>query len=100
MILRYSSTLGKIHQSFTLLTQFHDEALCCLVDVYKRQRMGFSGPKYKELRHTLMQHLNGYAAFKSAADMRAHCVKCAAKRRELREAARTKDEIESGEASE
>ena len=42
-------------------------------------RMGFSGPKYKELRHTLMQHLNGYAAFKSAADMRAHCVKCAAK---------------------
>ena len=63
-------------------------------------RMGFSGPKYKELRHTLMQHLNGYAAFKSAADMRAHCEKCAAKRRELREAARTKDEIESREASE
>ena len=63
-------------------------------------RMGFSGPKYKELRHTLMQHLNGYAAFKSAADMRAHCEKCAAKRRELREAAQTKDEIENREASE
>ena len=63
-------------------------------------RMGFAGAAHKELRHTLTAHLNGYAAFKSAADMRAHCEKCAAKRRELREAARTKDEIESKEASE
>ena len=63
-------------------------------------RMGFAGAAHKELRHTLTSHLNGYAAFKSATDMRAHCEKCAAKRRELREAARTKDEIESKEAAE
>ena len=63
-------------------------------------RMGFVGAAHKELRHTLTSHLNGYAAFKSATDMRAHCEKCAAKRRELREAAQTKDEIESREASE
>src|SRR5699024_327378 len=31
VILRYSSTLGKIHQSFTLLTQFRDEPHCCVV---------------------------------------------------------------------
>ena len=63
-------------------------------------RLGFGGPEHKPLRRVLLGHLNGYAAFKSAADMRAHCEKCAAKRRELREAARTKDEIESREASE
>ena len=63
-------------------------------------RMGFVGAAHKELRHTLTSHLNGYAAFKSATDMRAHCEKCAAKRRELREAAQTKDEIENREASE
>ncbi len=63
-------------------------------------RMGFSGPKYKELRHTLMHHLNGYAAFKSAAGMQAHREKYAAIRRQQREAAQTKDEIESREASE
>ena len=63
-------------------------------------RMGFAGTAHKELRHTLTAHLNGYAAFKSAAGMQAHREKYAAIRRRQREAARTKDEIESREASE
>lgn len=63
-------------------------------------RMGFAGAAHKELRHTLTAHLNGYAAFKSAAGMQAHREKYAAIRRRQREAARTKDEIESREASE
>ena len=63
-------------------------------------RMGFAGAAHKELRHTLTAHLNGYAAFKSTAGMQAHREKYAAIRRRQREAARTKDEIESREASE
>ena len=63
-------------------------------------RMGFAGAAHKELRHTLTAHLNGYAAFKSAAGMQAHREKYAAIRRQQREAAQTKDEIESREASE
>ena len=63
-------------------------------------RMGFVGAAHKELRHTLTAHLNGYAAFKSAAGMQAHREKYAAIRRQQREAAQTKDEIESREASE
>ena len=62
--------------------------------------MGFAGTAHKELRHTLTAHLNGYAAFKSAAGMQAHREKYAAIRRQQREAAQTKDEIESREASE
>ena len=63
-------------------------------------RLGFGGPEHKPLRHVLLGHLNGYAAFKSAAGMQAHREKYAAIRRRQREAARTKDEIESREASE
>ena len=44
-------------------------------------RMGFVGAAHKELRHTLTAHLNGYAAFKSAAGMQAHREKYAAIRR-------------------
>ena len=62
--------------------------------------MGFVGAEHKELRHTLTAHLNGYAAFKSAAAMQAHREKYAALRRQQREATQTKDEIERGEASE
>ena len=49
-------------------------------------RMGFGGSEYKELRHTLMHHLNGYAAFKSEAGMQAHREKYAQLRRDFREA--------------
>ena len=49
-------------------------------------RMGFGGSEHKELRHTLMRHLNGYAAFKSEADMQAHREKYAQLRRDFREA--------------
>ena len=49
-------------------------------------RMGFGGSEYKELRHTLMHHLNGYAAFKSEADMQAHREKYAQLRRDFRDA--------------
>lgn len=48
-------------------------------------RMGFGGAEYKELRHTLMHHLNGYAAFKSEADMQAHREKYAQLRRDFRD---------------
>ena len=44
-------------------------------------RLGFGGSEYKELRHTLMGHLNGYAAFKSADRMQAHKNRLAEQRR-------------------
>ena len=47
-------------------------------------RLGFGGAEHKELRRTLMHHLNGYAAFKSEADMLAHREKYAQLRRERR----------------
>lgn len=50
-------------------------------------RLGFGGPEHKELRRTLMHHLNGYAAFKSEAGMQAHKEKYAQLRRDMREAA-------------
>lgn len=49
-------------------------------------RLGLGGPEHKELRRCLMAHLNGYAAFKSAADMQAHREKYAQLRRERRTA--------------
>ena len=52
-------------------------------------RLGFSGPEHKQLRRALLDHLNGYAAFKSAADMQAHREKYALLRREQREEGRT-----------
>ena len=48
-------------------------------------RMGFGGSEHRELRRTLMHHLNGYAAFKSEADMQAHREKYAQLRRDFRE---------------
>ena len=48
-------------------------------------RMGFGGPQFKETRRILMGHLNGFAAFKSAADMEAHKERQAQRRRERRE---------------
>lgn len=44
-------------------------------------RLGFGGPEYKELRRTLMGHLSGYAAFKSADRMQAHKNRLAEQRR-------------------
>ena len=52
-------------------------------------RLGFGGPEHKQLRRALLGHLNGYAAFKSAADMQAHRAKYALLRREQREEGRT-----------
>ena len=45
-------------------------------------RLGFGGPEHKELRRVLMGHLNGYAAFRNEAGMRAHREKYARLRRE------------------
>ena len=45
-------------------------------------RLGFGGPEHKELRRVLMGHLNGYAAFRNEAGMRAHRGKYAQLRRE------------------
>ena len=47
-------------------------------------RLGFGGTQHKELRRTLMSHLNGYAAFKSTADMQAHRERQAARRFDLK----------------
>ena len=44
-------------------------------------RLGFGGAEHKELRRTLMGHLDGYAAFKSADRMQAHKNKMAEQRR-------------------
>ena len=49
-------------------------------------RLGFGGPEHKELRRVLMGHLNGYAAFRNEAGMRAHREKYAQLRREQQEA--------------
>lgn len=51
-------------------------------------RLGFGGPEHKSLRHVLLGHLNGYAAFRSAAGMQAHREKYAQLRRKQREEAR------------
>ena len=51
-------------------------------------RLGFGGPEHKPLRRVLLGHLNGYAAFRSAAGMQAHREKYAQLRREQREEAR------------
>ena len=48
-------------------------------------RMGFGGTDFKETRRVLMKHLNGYAAFRSAAEMEAHRERQAQRRREHRE---------------
>ena len=45
-------------------------------------RLGFGGPEHKPLRRVLLGHLNGYAAFRSAAGMQAHREKYARLRRE------------------
>lgn len=55
-------------------------------------RLGFGGPEYRELRRALTRHLNGYAAFKSEADMQAHREKYAARRREQRAQAQTNND--------
>ena len=48
-------------------------------------RLGFGGAAYKELRRTLMGHLDGYAAFKSEDRMQAHKNRLAEQRRIRRE---------------
>ena len=48
-------------------------------------RMGLRGPQYKETRRTLMSHLTGFAAFRSAADMQAHKERIAQRRKARRE---------------
>ena len=50
-------------------------------------RLGFGGPEHKPLRRVLLGHLNGYAAFRSAAGMQAHREKYAQLRRKQREEA-------------
>ena len=51
-------------------------------------RLGFGGPEHKPLRRVLLGHLNGYAAFRSAAGMQAHREKYAQLRQKQREEAR------------
>jgi len=57
-------------------------------------RLGFGGADFKALRHALMTHLNGYAAFKSDDRMQRHKNKLAEQRRVRRE---TKEEAHSND---
>ena len=50
--------------------------------------LGLRRPEHNWLRRVLLGHLNGYAAFKSAADMQAHQEKYAQLHREQREEGR------------
>lgn len=54
-------------------------------------RMGFGGAEHRELRRVLLRHLNGYAAFKSEADMQAHREKYAQLRRGFRDVSERAD---------
>ena len=54
-------------------------------------RMGFGGAEHRELRRVLLRHLNGYAAFKSEADMQAHREKYAQLRRDFRDVSERAD---------
>ncbi len=47
-------------------------------------RMGFGGSDFKDTRRVLMGHLNGFAAFKSKADMELHKARQAQRRQESR----------------
>ena len=47
-------------------------------------RMGFGGADFKDTRRILMKHLNGFAAFKSKADMELHKARQAQRRQESR----------------
>lgn len=57
-------------------------------------RLGFGGADYKALRHALMSHLNGYAAFKDDDRMQAHKNKMAEQRRIRRD---TTSEVDSSD---
>lgn len=57
-------------------------------------RLGFGGPDFKALRHRLMHHLNGYAAFRNNERMLAHREKLTAKRRAERN---TTEEVHENE---
>ena len=49
-------------------------------------QLGMGGPEHKGHRHVLLDHLTGYAAFRSREKMNAHKTRRAEKRREMREA--------------
>ncbi len=59
-------------------------------------RLGFGGPQHKELRSVLLDHLQGYAAFRTTAKMDAHKQKYAELRRQGQENAQV--DSEAGEA--
>ncbi len=50
-------------------------------------QLGLGGPEHREARHVLLDHLTGFAAFRTSDKMQAHKDRYAAKRREKREAA-------------
>ena len=50
-------------------------------------RMGFGGTDFKETRRVLMKHLNGYASFRSVAEMEVHRERQARHRLEIRKEA-------------
>ena len=50
-------------------------------------QLGLGGPEHREARRVLLDHLTGFAAFRTSDKMQAHKERYAAKRREKREAA-------------
>ena len=63
-------------------------------------QLGLGGPEYKELRSVLLDHLHGFAAFRTTEKMDAHKQKYAELRRRLHESAQANSEttkMEQGE---
>ena len=63
-------------------------------------QLGLGGPQYKELRGVLLDHLHGFAAFRTAAKMDAHRQKYAELRRQRRESAQVNSEADETPKSE
>ena len=55
-------------------------------------QMGMGGPEHKETRRVLLNHLTGFAAFRTSDKMREHRERYAAKRREKREASQIQEQ--------
>ena len=55
-------------------------------------QMGLGGPEHKETRRALLEHLTGFAAFRTADKMQEHRARYAAKRQEKREAKRIQEQ--------
>ena len=70
----------------TNLIEPEDDAMKCFFRGFLLQ-LGLGGPEYKELQSVLLDHLHGFAAFRTTEKMDAHKQKYAELRRQFREEA-------------